>query len=336
MNPLWFHRMVFNGLSRICRAGVAASLVAFSAAGAETPQQTATNQSPAFQFRSTSQVDSDGVFLNQIATPPGELPHLRLCDSPAFGKSIVLKRSELNEMARVAGYEMSLTNWTGPDGIRITRRSRSLDEREALQLLTLVLQQQYVKDLGELELRLSRPWLSTTVPDEAFSLKVLEIPTSGVAPMFIVRFELETSNGEHFGSWQACVQAKVWREVWVAGSPLKRGDLLRGADVSRERRDMLLCREPLANITDDDRSLEFSQSVQAGAPIVARMLRPRAIVHRGQSMAAVVQDGALMITLKVEALEDGAAGQVIRVRNPLSRRDLRAQVLDEQNVRVSL
>jgi flagella basal body P-ring formation protein FlgA len=44
----------------------------------------------------------------------------------------------------------------------------------------------------------------------------------------------------------------------------------------------------------------------------------------------------LMITLKVEALEDGAAGQVIRVRNPISRRDLRGKVLDEQNVLVSL
>ena len=43
-----------------------------------------------------------------------------------------------------------------------------------------------------------------------------------------------------------------------------------------------------------------------------------------------------MIQLKVEALEDGAAGQVIRVRNPLSRRDLHAKVLDEQNVIVAL
>jgi flagellar basal body P-ring formation protein FlgA len=98
---------------------------------------------------------------------------------------------------------------------------------------------------------------------------------------------------------------------------------------------MLVCREPLADLSSDQ-SLEFSESLQPGAPILARVVRPRTVVHRGQSIAAMVQDGALMITLKVEALEDGAAGQVIRVRNPISRRDLRGKVLDEQNVLVSL
>ena len=59
-------------------------------------------------------------------------------------------------------------------------------------------------------------------------------------------------------------------------------------------------------------------------------------MHRGQSVDATVQDGVLLITLKVEALEDGAAGQIIRVRNPLTRRDLHGKVLDEQNILVCL
>ena len=50
----------------------------------------------------------------------------------------------------------------------------------------------------------------------------------------------------------------------------------------------------------------------------------------------MLQDGALLITLKVEALEDGAPGQLIRVRNPLSRRDLRGKVVDHQSILVSL
>ena len=99
---------------------------------------------------------------------------------------------------------------------------------------------------------------------------------------------------------------------------------------------MLLCHEALAEFDRDDQSLEFAEAVQTGAPICARLVRARAIVHRGQSVAARVQDGALLITLKVEALEDGAAGQIIRVRNPLSRRDLRGKILDEQNILVFL
>lgn len=295
-----------------------------------------TNQMPAVQLRPLIEVTGEGVFLSQLSVPTVDLPRLRICDSPAFGKPLLLKRGQVAELARSAGFEQPLTNWTGPDAVRIQRRSRSLDEKETLQLLTSVLQKQYAKDAGELGLRLTRPWTSANVPDEPFALKVLEIPTSGIGPVFIIRFELETAFGEHIGSWQASLQAKVWREIWVSGSPLRRGDSLRGADLKRERRDMLLCREPLAEVASDDQSLEFSESVQPDSPILARMLRHRAIVHRGQSIAALVHDGALMITLKVEALEDGAAGQVIRVRNPISRRDLHGKVLDEQNILVSL
>lgn len=305
---------------------------------AQDPAASPTNapESTSIQLRPAVQVDGAGVFLAQVLAASPEVPAVRLCDAPAFGKLALLKRADIADLAHAAGLDLALTNWTGPEAVHIGRRARPLAEQEMLQLLGSVLQKQFVKDQGELELRLARPWVTASIPDEPFVPKVLDLPTTGVAPSFIVRFELETAHGEHIGPWQAPLQAKVWREVWVAGSVLKRGQLLRGADLNREKRDMLSCHQPLADFTPNDPALEFCESVQAGTPIFARLVHPRAIVHRGQSLAAMVQDGALMITLKVEALEDGAAGQVIRVRNPLSRRDLQAKVLDPENVLVSL
>jgi flagella basal body P-ring formation protein FlgA len=322
---------------RIAFEYLAVLSLACGACAGEQASVAATNPAaPVLQLRAALQVDSEGIFLNQILEPSGDYPRLRLCDAPVFGKSLVLTRAEATELAKAAGFDQVLTNWAGPATMRISRRTRALAGKEALQLLSTVLQKQFVKELGQLELRFSQPWTVINVPDEPFTIKVLDLPTSGVSPAFIARFELETEHGEHVGSWQAPLQAKVWREIWVTGSPLKRGDSLRGADLNREPRDMLLCREPLAEFSPEDDSLEFNGPVQAGSPILARLVKPRAIVHRGQSLAATVQDGALMITLKVEALEDGAAGQIIRIRNPLSRRDLRAKVLDEQNVLVFL
>jgi flagella basal body P-ring formation protein FlgA len=295
-----------------------------------------TNQTPTVRLRPSVQVDSEGVFLDQVIDTGAELPKLRLCDPPACGKVLCLKKTEVAELARVAGLEQSLTNWAGPELSRVSRRMHPLSEKQLLQLLTSSLQQHYIKERGELELRLTRPWTPVNVPDEPLTLEVLDLPTVGVTPAFIARFEFATSHEEHLGSWQAAVQAKVWREVWVARSPIKRGESVHGADLVRERRDMLVCREPLADLAADDSALEFAEPLQAGTPLFARLIRPRPIVHRGQSLAAMVQDGALLITLKVEALEDGALGQLIRVRNPLSRRDLHAKVVDEQNVLVSL
>ncbi len=334
MKPLRSNNDIFS--SR-CGQFIGLSVVLYALCASASEELVVSNATPAAVIRLSSarQVDGEGVFLNQLIEPGIELPRLRLCDPPPCGKSLLLKRAEVAELARAAGLDQPLTNWGGSETVRVSRRLRPLAEQEALQLLTSILQQQYIKEQGELELRLSRPWAVINVPDEAFTIRVSDVPTSGVAPAFIVRFEVETAHGEHLGSWQAALQSKVWREVWVARSPLKRGDVVRVADFARERRDMLLCREPLAELAPGGPTLEFVEAVQPGVPLFARLIRPKAIVRRGQSMIAMVQDGSLMITLKVEALEDGAAGQTIRVRNPLSLRDLRGRVLDEQNILVS-
>ena len=296
----------------------------------------AAGEPSSFQLRPAVQVDGSGVILNQVVQADPAVPALRLCDAPAFGKTTLLNRATVNELAQAAGCPFALTNWTGAAAVRIGRRARTLAEGEALQLLTATLQEQCLKDKGELELRLARPWTPLNVPDEPLTLKILDLPTAGVSSSFIARCELQTAGGEHLAPWQAALQARLWREIWVARAALKRGDLLAHANLLRERRDLLLLRETPAELDPQDSTLELAEPIPAGAPLLARALKVRPVVHRGQSIAALVQDGALLITLKVEAMEDGAPGQLIRVRNPLSRRDLRGKVLDEQSVLVTL
>ena len=51
---------------------------------------------------------------------------------------------------------------------------------------------------------------------------------------------------------------------------------------------------------------------------------------------AVFQDGSLDISLLVETLEDGALGQTVRVRNPITRRELHGKVESEKTIRINL
>ena len=173
------------------------------------------------------------------------------------------------------------------------------------------------------------------VPDEALSLKVLDMPTLGVTPMFIVRFDLRTARGT-LGTWQMPAQAHVWREVWVAHSPLRRGEFVSDADITRERRDVLAVHEPLAEFAAGDTTFLLAEPLQAGSLLLARSIKVRPVIRRGQSVDALIQDGALSITMKVEVLEDGAPGQIVRVRNPQTRRDIRGKVINDQTILVSL
>ena len=289
----------------------------------------------AFQLRSTAQADGSGVFLNQIIETSAAVPSLRLCDSPAFGKSSLLTREQIIGFLRDSGLQLAVSNWTGSESIRITRRTRAFTETDMLNLLTETLQRDSVKDKGRLELRPTHSWTELSLPDEPLTMKILEQPTSGVTSSFITRFEIRTAR-EGLGVWQTSVQAHIWRDVWVAHSPIQRGEALPNADVIHERRDVLPVHDALADFDAQDNTLEFSEPVMAGNLIFARTLKPRAVVHRGQIAQAVIQNGSLSITMKVEVLEDGAPGQTIRTRNPLTRRDVSGKVINEQTILVTL
>jgi flagella basal body P-ring formation protein FlgA len=289
---------------------------------------------PVFLF-SAAQVDGEGVFLQQITKAAQPLPALKLSDAPAFGKTTELSRTQVNDLIAAVAPDLATTNWNGAGSIQISRRARTYGETEMLALLNATLQRDLVKDKGELELAFQQPWAAQILPDEPLTLKILELPTAGVTPSFIVRFEIHTAH-ETIGSFQASVQAHVWREVWIAHTSIKRGELTDNADIARERRDVINIREALANFSIEDPSLEFAESVSAGTPLPARVLKPMAVIHRGQTANALVSDGALSITMKVVALEDGAPGQTIHFRNSSSARSLSGKVLNEQTILISL
>lgn len=136
--------------------------------------------------------------------------------------------------------------------------------------------------------------------------------------------------------WQAPLQARIWREIPVAHSPIPRGQLLRDADIILERRDVLSQHEACIDFPVTDNLLESSAGIQAGMPVTSRLTRSRPVLHRGQIVEAIFQDGPMTISLKVEALEDGAVGQTVRVRNPKTNRELYGKIQTQDLVSIAL
>lgn len=294
----------------------------------------------ALTLRSQAQVDSQGVFLAQLieGAQTANLPHLRIADAPAFGQALVWTRADIQAAVRAQLPHAEAWSWAGSQQVRVTRRGRLLPESDLKALLTAALQQEQIKDKGQLELRLTRPWAPLLVPDEPLTVRLLELPSTGLSPHFMVRFELVTAR-DRLGPWQVPVQARLWREVWVARSPLQPGTLLAEADVVRERRDLLSVGEPILAdpfAAATNTLLELAEAVPAGRPITQRAVRPRPVVRRGQIVEAVLADGPLTIRLKVEALESGAPGQLVRVRNLESKREFKGKVQDAQTVLAQL
>ena len=288
-------------------------------------------------LKATASVDSRGVFLDQIASAPDQrpLPAIRLCPGPTLATPLNLTRARIEQILAQPEFGLSLTNWSGAPAVLVSRRLRPFEELEMLQMLSRSLQERCARDRGELELRLGRPWNTAQVPDEDLSLRLLDLPTSGLCPLMLVRFEL-LAGTESVGTWQALVQARLWREIWVTRAPLRRGQGIGDSDVGRERRDILSLRDVLADPASASAALQVTENVPAGAALLQRHLRLQPVVFRGQAATATLADGLLNLVIKVEVLEDGAPGQVVRLRNATSRRELRGKVHNENSIVVVL
>ena len=290
------------------------------------------------ELRSSAQADSAGIFLQQVATTlPSAFPpqNIRLADAPAFGRAASFTPDQLGELLRRAAPQFPAVTWAGASQVRVVRRARFLAESELRDLLTATIQNEHIRDKGTLELAFGRSWPGVNLPDETLSLRVLNMPASGVSPNFIVRFDVN-AGAERFGPWQVVAQARVMKDVLVARVPLKRGQPLQPSDFAIERRDVLSLREAVDVELALNPAFELVENVPSGQPLLARAVRMRPVVQRGQVVDGLVRDGAMNISLKVEVLADGLPGQTVRVRNPKTKREFYAKVQDEQTVVIHL
>ena len=60
----------------------------------------------------------------------------------------------------------------------------------------------------------------------------------------------------------------------------------------------------------------------------------RPFVKKGELVEVTANDGTLLITMKALAMENGAQGESVIVRNPESRKNFTALVIDENRVQV--
>ena len=295
-------------------------------------------ETPAWTLRPSVVVGTGGVFLADVvdaATNAPVLPELRLTNAPVVGHATVITRALIEAALRQHVRTGVPPRWEGAGESVVTRRTRPLEEAEVLERLTAALQKSYVGAHAELELQPTRPWVPPVIADEPGTLRILDIPAAGLSASFIVRFELRVGR-ESLGIWQVPLQARVWRDVFVAGGLVQRGTTLADAGFLRERRDTLAIRDVVGALPSDAAGFELAEPMSPGSVLTTRMIRQRPVVTRGHLVDAMVQEGGLTISMRALALEDGLPGQIIRVRNPRSQKEFNGKVQNADTVLVTL
>lgn len=184
----------------------------------------------------------------------------------------------------------------------------------------------------ELELELLRPWVAPEAgPSPSVTVSVMDYPSAPASSMLVrVRYLQGTTV---LREDTLALQARLWRDVLVAKLPLERGAQVALDTLSTRRADALRERDALpATVLGQD--FVYTQSVPAGRSLTWRDVAKRAMVRRGELIEVSATDGLLQITMKALAMQDGARGDTVRVRNLESKREFTGQVVADNRVQV--
>lgn len=138
--------------------------------------------------------------------------------------------------------------------------------------------------------------------------------------------------------WRLYVPVRVTRHVVVliATRPLPRGVALTRDAIRQERRDAARLPQAWYKNPKQLLGLETRRAIRAGEVFTPELLASPRLIRRGQQLILFAAAGAMSVTMKGEALEDGAEGDVIRVRNLSSNRIVQGRVVGSDKVQVSL
>ncbi|MDH3325580.1 MAG: flagellar basal body P-ring formation chaperone FlgA [Gammaproteobacteria bacterium] len=138
--------------------------------------------------------------------------------------------------------------------------------------------------------------------------------------------------------WSLYVSVNVekFTNLYVASSPLSRGEAITEDNIQQVKRDINKLRSGFYTNKDELIGMVAKRSIRAGTIFSNKHITPPMIIKRGDNVDIVAKTSSILIRMPGKAMTDGAKGQRIRVKNNSSRRIINAIVVTPGLVKVRM
>ena len=253
-----------------------------------------------------------------------------------------VSRETIDIRLRLAGLSPRDYILSGAAEAGVSAATFTWDDASVLHELRQPLAQRLAVDGGELEVRLTRPL--TPLPPAIIAnprLTILpQLPDTVRAGPLNVRVGIYEDQQLVYTALVA-IDARIFRDVYVATRPLPRGATLSEANVAKQR--LPLNAQISAQAAAETLGRLTSSTLATGDIVLTRHLaQPHPstaadpyLIRARDTITVIASRGSLRVTLHdAEAMEQGRLGDTIRVRNPRSRQILRGKVVGASQVSV--
>ncbi len=278
------------------------------------------------------------VSLGQVADVIGEnkavvekIRRVSLGKAALAGKSLKITLGYLKIALRRDGFSLKDFSFEGTETAEVLTQSRDFFPSELLpQVKSFV-----VKELGEspqnVEVKFMGVEKKITLP--AGDVKTIFRPAlSGkYEGTLLLTTELEV-DGRTVKVLPLRVLVEVFHPVVVTKKMVEKGERFTNLNVGLSRKPTSLLRSGSINELGSVIGRTAAVPVISGTILRMTEIYDPPVIKRGQVVQAVVRRGNVEITVQSKAIEDGKAGDKIRVENTATHKVLNGKVLDEKTV----
>jgi len=291
-------------------------------------------------LRPESTIRGTGIRLGDVADIKGPDPalveRLRAIDigrAPLPGLSRTLDLPYIKARLRQSQIDPAALTWDVPPSITVVTASQHLTGSDLVAVARQQVEVLRAPESGSVSIQPMVLPPDLTLPEGALELKARIRPGTELTGTVPVTVEAWV-DGTQVRALSVALKVVPLVEVLVAARLIPRGTMLTPEDVRVDRRTLVPgvepLREPAAVLGQ-----RATRTITPGEPIMPTLLESPPLVRRGDTVILTVQGRGLMAVTQGEAREDGKAGQIIRVRNRTSGREVYGQVEGERSVRVS-
>lgn len=138
--------------------------------------------------------------------------------------------------------------------------------------------------------------------------------------------------------WTIYLRAFISTHLKIVHSKhfIKRGKVITKHDLIVETIEVSNSNSKYFSSSNDIIGQVAKRNIPIGQKILATVLKPAMIIKRGHEVTIIASTAGILIRTKGKALSDGAKGQIVKVRNTRSKRELQATVIAPNTVKVNM
>ena len=281
-------------------------------------------------FRTTATVSGTSVTLGDIADfnsdsqLAGALAEQIVASSPDAGQKIDIDSNSIVQKLSRAVTNPAEIKWQGARTVTVARHGVTITPQAVEEIIKAYLAEK-----------------TSTLPEASYTFTPKEPPLPFMVPTGDLKWEVTPSNPGIIGSSRFSLIARIDNQVVknfslrgtlealapvaVAVSSLRRDDIITESLIHMEPRDLSTLRAPCLQL-EQVIGKKVLRSIQAGSVIDLASIEFPPMVKKGELVKIIGQKNGLELTATGIAKTDGKEGQVIKVKNTSSDKDIFCRV----------